>query len=143
MKDNHVHRTEHAQGRFVAEKVTMSPGSRMMNLTNLVGAFCAWISALLTIVAVINGCLTIVCLVGMAVDNGSVDHNWNCGVLIHGFEMVIFCLPALVFGFSAKQLLRERWRDVFKNGLAYSAVITAFVMLVAGIWCGLRMRGHF
>jgi len=55
--------------------------------------------------------LTAYCFVMMDLDKGYPDHNWNCGVLIYGFQFLVVSALAFTTFLLAAWLLKDNcWR---------------------------------
>lgn len=75
----------------------------------VIGSLFAWMCGLFTALTILEAFLTIVCLFMMGIDNGPVDHYWNCGVLIHGFEAIVCSVIAFTFWCLTYLTLKIDW----------------------------------
>jgi hypothetical protein len=80
-------------------------------LVNLFGSIFAWLCGLFTLLATLEGCLTIFAVYMMEFDHGLPveDHDWNATVVIHTFDFIVLSAIALLCMMLARSLLKDEW----------------------------------
>jgi hypothetical protein len=120
-------------------------------LANLFGSICFWLGVAFTSLAIYEGCLAVYCIYMLSVDHGIVDHNWNCGVIIYGFECSVESVIASLFSLLAWLLLKGEWwrrpiqhtpADASTRILTAIGALMAFMGLLRLWWCFITKSGH-